>query len=235
VHEVGHNYVHGILANNEWREGWLDEGFVSFLTNWALEERAVVPVNWTRDLEGIQRLEQRQQTQAIALPSAEFRDPATYGAMTYTKASLVFRMLRWVMGDDAFRAALRQYYADHKLQHVTEADLRAAVNAHSPAPLDWFFDQWIHTTHTLDYRIGEVTTSRAADGRWQTRVEVVRAGEIWMPVELAVNGVTQRLDSRERRQIVTVTSTTRPNEARLDPQQILLDIDSANNRKALAQ
>jgi len=27
VHEVGHNYVMGLLANNEWREGWLDEGF----------------------------------------------------------------------------------------------------------------------------------------------------------------------------------------------------------------
>jgi hypothetical protein len=234
LHEVGHNYVHGVLGNNEWREGWLDEGFASFLTNWALEERGVA-VNWNRDLEGIQQLEQRRQTQPIALPSAEFRDPATYGAMTYTKPSLVFRMLRWVMGDDAFRAALRQYYADNKLQHVTEADLRAAVNAHSPAPLDWFFDQWIHTTHTLDYRVGEVTTSQGGDGQWHTRVEVLRDGEIWMPVELAVNGVTQRLESRDRRQVVTVHSTTRPGEARLDPQRVLLDSDSANNRKRLSQ
>jgi hypothetical protein len=234
LHEVGHNYVHGILANNEWREGWLDEGFVSFLTNWALEERGA-PVNWARDLDAIRQLEQRHLTQPIALASAEFRDPATYGAMTYTKPSLVFRMLRWVMGEDAFRAALRQYYADNRLQHVTEADLRAAVNAHARTSLDWFFDQWIHTTHTLDYGIGEVATTRTADGQWQTRIEVVRDGEMWMPIELLVDGVGQRLESRERRQVVTISSATRPAEVQLDPQAILLDIDDANNRKRIPQ
>src|SRR6266704_1317803 len=37
VHEVGHNYTMGILANNEWREGFLVEGFTSFQTSWFFE------------------------------------------------------------------------------------------------------------------------------------------------------------------------------------------------------
>jgi hypothetical protein len=230
LHEVGHNYVHGILANNEWREGWLDEGFVSYLTDWA-HELAGRPVNRERSMAQIRELERRGLSQPIGWPSADFRDYATYGAMTYTKTSLVFRMLHWLIGDEAFRAGLRQYYADHRLQHVTETDLRAAMAAHHGERLDWFFDQWIHTTGTLDYAIAGLVTSQAADGRWVSRIEVVREGDIWMPVELRVNGAAQRLVSQERRQTVTITTDTRPAEAVLDPENVLIDIDPSNNRR----
>jgi hypothetical protein len=230
LHEVGHNYVHGILANNEWREGWLDEGFASFLTNWA-HERHGRPVNWAASYNTIREMERAGLTQPVGLPGAEFRDPRTYSAMTYTKPMIVFRMLHWMMGEDAFRAGLRRYYADNMLQHVTEADLRAALGAYHPGGLDWFFDQWIHTTATLDYRIGELETWQADDGGWIARVEVIRDGDIWMPVDLRVDGTTQRLTSREPRQVVLLRLQARPEAAELDPDGMLLDIDPANNRR----
>jgi hypothetical protein len=230
LHEVAHNFVHGILANNEWAEGWLDEGFASYLTNWALTAMDQ-QVNWTSALTTIRGLERTGASQPIALAAAEFRDFRTYNAMTYTKPSLVFRMLHWLMGDDAFRTALRRYYTDNRLRHVTEADLRRAVNTVSPENLDWFFDQWIHTTHTLDYRIGELSTWQAEDGRWIARVEVIRDGEAFMPVDLLVGSETRRLTSREPRQVVFVSSVEPPDRATLDPDNVLIDIDPANNTR----
>jgi hypothetical protein len=232
LHEVGHNFVHGILANNEWREGWLDEGFVSYLTNWAHEE-AGRPVNWEGGLNTIRTMEREGRTQPIGLPSADFRDPSTYSAMTYTKPSLVFRMLHWLIGDEAFRAGLRNLYAEHALQHFTETDLRAAFSAAASDDLDWFFDQWIHTTGTLDYSVGDATVEQAADGTWATRVEVIREGEIRMPVDIRVGDTVYRLPSGERRQSVTVTTATRPDAVTLDPQNILIDTDPANNSRSL--
>jgi len=229
LHEVGHNYVHGILGNNEWREGWLDEGFVSYLTNWA-HELAGRPVNWSGTYASIRELELAGLAQPIALPSAEFSDMGIYGAMTYTKPSIVLRMLHWLMGNDAFRAALRKYYADNRLQHVREADLRAAVNDVATEPLDWFFQQWIHTTGTLDYRLGDVAMEQGTDGQWRVRVEVLREGNVWMPVDLRAGATVRRLTSRERRQLVEFRLPEQPALIQLDPDGILLDLDPSNNR-----
>src|SRR5690606_21152553 len=115
--------------------------------------------------EGIRRMERAGQSQPIALESAEFRDPRTYSAMTYTKPSLVFRMLRDYLGEDTFRRALKVFYERKALQHVTEQDLRAAFETAAGEDLDWFFDQWIHTTATLDYRI-ESARARQEGSEW---------------------------------------------------------------------
>jgi hypothetical protein len=233
VHETAHQYVHGILANNEWREGWLDEGFASFLASWYNEAAGADPVRlWEPTILQMGEFERAGAAQPIALASADFRDYNAYSAMTYTKASIVLRMLRWLLGDDDFRRAMRHYYENNRLRHVREQDLRASVEAFHPEPLDWFFRQWIHGTATLDYRLGAVTTTQAAGG-WQTRIEVIRAGEAWMPVDLRAGSVTRRLDSRERTQVVTLTTRERPAEVVLDPDQVLLDVDRSNDRRPL--
>src|SRR3712207_2537613 len=110
VHEVVHQYLHGILANNEWREGWMDEGFTSFVEDWFTEDltrdslRTALPALspaaledsvaariWGSTMRVLGRLERADSVQPIALPGAAYASPRLYTAMTYTKASAVFR------------------------------------------------------------------------------------------------------------------------------------------------
>ena len=229
VHEVTHQYLHGMLANNEWREGWLDEGFTSFMSSWYREAKGDTAV-WNGTMAALERLERGDSTQAIALPAAEFRNPAIFSAMTYTKPSAVFRMLRELVGQNTFREILRTYFREFRLRHVTGADFQAVAERVSRRDLDWFFAQWIERTDKLDYSVSEATSTRLGDGRWRTRVVVDRAGQAWMPVVLRLGGSTQTLQSRARRQTVTVVTAQRPSEVMLDPDWVLIDPNRANNR-----
>ena len=232
MHEGGHNYAHGILANNEWREGWLDEGFVSFLTSWSAEARGQRG-GWERSLQSIRQLEQAGQAQPVDLPGAEYRNERVYSAMTYTKAELVFRMLRDVMGETDLRAALRRYYQVNRLHHVREEDLLAALEEFHPEGLDWFFHQWLHTTATLDFSLGEIAARQRADGRWDVAIEVKRQGDAWMPVTVQVGSGRYRLTSMDARQWLPLVLPERPAEVVIDPDAVLIESDVTNNRRQL--
>jgi hypothetical protein len=236
VHEIVHQYAHGMLANNEWEDGWLDEGLTSFLTNWYWEETGRPEREvWQATMESLREVERAGRTQPVALPDAAFVDFPTYIAMAYRKPAVVFRMLRWMVGEEQMLDIMRTYYERNKLFHVDEGDLREAVNLATGRDFDWFFEQWIHTTNTLDYTVLGARTRQLADGRWRTEVDVYRMGEAWMPVTLQVGDETLLLESRDRRQRVEVITRERPEEAVLDPEDVLLDIDPTNNRRSVRE
>lgn len=229
VHEVAHQWLHGILANNEFREGWMDEGFTSFVTNWYFEAKGDTGI-WRNTMLTLERMERTDSVQPIALPGAAFRSPRLYTAMTYTKAGAVFRMLRDLLGEETFRRVLREFHARHRLQHVTGADFQRVAEEVGGRDLDWFFDQWITRTDGLDYGVASASTAPAGGGRWRTRVTVQRTGAAWMPVTVQVGDVTRRLEGRGRRQSFEVVTATRPAEVLVDPRWVLIDPDRSNNR-----
>jgi hypothetical protein len=232
VHEIAHQWAHGILANNEWKEGWLDEGMASFLGN-LYAENAGLRLNFAAQTQGIARADTAAGAQPIATASADFKDMQSYSTMTYTKPALMLRMLMDMLGEQTFRAGMKRYYEENRLEHVDETDFKDAMEAVAKTDLDWFFQQWLHTNHTLDYAIASATSAQQANGTWRTTVEVTRAGQAWMPVRLKVGDVVTKLDSRDAAFTVTVDTPAKPAEAVLDPDAVLIDLDRQNNVKAI--
>ena len=234
VHEMIHMYIHAILAPNEWREAWFDEGLTTFVTQWYWEVQGMDPEEvWRGRIEGIRERERRGQTEPVGLESAEFSDFQMYVQMSYSKAALIYRMLRWMVGEDTMVAILNHLYEENTLSHVDESDLRRSVNTVTGESYDWFFDQWLYTTDTVDYGIADAVTAPTGDGRWRTTVRVRRLGNAWMPVALRVGDVERRLDSRDRVQTVEIVTDQRPSEAVLDPDDILVTPDASNHRREI--
>jgi hypothetical protein len=169
----------------------------------------------------------------VSTPAKDFSSFQMYGSMSYAKASVIFRMLRELLGEDDFRRLLREYYARHRFRHVTESDFLGTAEAVSGKQLKWFFDAWLHGNDTLDYAVRDVELEPLADGNWRTIVEVERLGEIWMPVSVRVDRKVVVAESRSRSQLVEVITSDRPGEVEIDPDAVLLDADRSNNRLEL--
>ena len=234
VHEVGHNYVMGLLANNEWREGWLDEGFTSFQTSWFWETmgRESYPETEAQVLE----LDLDDYSEPPSLVAEDYRDFASYNIAIYTRGELFFHQLRAIVGDQVMHRILQTFYARWKYHHVNEAAFRAVAEEVSGRDLSTFFAQWLHTTELYDYAVGRVRTARRGDG-WLTRVEVVRKAPGRFPQDVAViaQGDTAlgRTDGLAEREWVEIATATRPRQVVLDPLVRSHDWNMLNNRRRL--
>jgi hypothetical protein len=243
VHELGHNYTMGILANNEWREGWLDEGFTSFQTNWFWEVNGKTGAY--EDTEAaILRLDLEDYSEPPSLVAERYRDFMSYNTAIYARGELFFQQLRYIVGNATMVRILRTFYQRWKLRHVDEAAFRAVAEEVSKRDLSTFFAQWLHTTELYDYAVGKVERSEvsaeqrggeAAGQRWRTRVEVVRKAPGRIPVVVAVvaekDTAVVRADGLGEREWVTLETASKPKEVVLDPRVRTHDWNMLNNRK----
>jgi hypothetical protein len=235
VHEAGHNYTMGLLANNEWREGWLDEGFTSFQTTWFWEASGR-PSTYPETEAGVLFADLDGWSEPPSLVAEAYRDFNSYQEAIYTRGELFFHQLRHLVGDATMHRILRTFYDRWKYRHVDEAAFRAVAEDVSDRDLSALFAQWLHTTELYDYGVGKVKRDRRADG-WVTRVEVVRHAPGRYPVDVAVvaegdTAVTRSTGLAER-EWVEVATRTKPREVLLDPLVRGHDWNMLNNRRSL--
>lgn len=231
LHEIGHQYTYGILGDNEWKEGWLDEGFTTFQTAWNFQSRGMgVPSRQTQML--ILGLDLDGWSQPVVQPAERYRDYGTYARMIYTKGQLVYEMLRYVLGEATFRRAVREYYVRWRFKHVSSETFQQVCEEVSHRDLGWFFAEWLHGEPIVDYALSKVRRRRTPDG-WITEIEIRRLGSGVMPVDIAVpvgdTTLIVRAGGIEHRETVEVRTAAKPGRVELDPARQTMDWNYLNN------
>ena len=233
LHEGGHTYLMGILANNEWKEGWLDEGFTSFQTSW-YEEVQARNDGATRNLEaGMLLSDLDNQSQPVSTVSEKFRDFNTYNNMIYSRGELFLHELKRMVGDETMLAILRTYYSRWKLRHVDEAAFKAVAEEVSHRDLSTFFAQWLHDVVLTDYAIQTARRELTPAG-WRTTIDIVRKSPGIFPVTVAVYGESDTAyvtanGSAEHEQVSTMMRS-KPRRIMLDPFTMAHDWNMLNNQ-----
>lgn len=74
-------------------------------------------------------------------------------ARVYPKGSTIIHMLRYVLGDEAYKKVIKQYLTKHAFGNVETNDLNQSIKDVLGLNLDWFFDQWLYKGGEPHYKV----------------------------------------------------------------------------------
>jgi aminopeptidase N len=182
VHESVHSWFYGVLASNESRHPWMDEGmteYASSIVMKALFPREGDPHAGAKDA-WLSMLGE-DDNEPMDLHADHFLTNKAYGVTAYSKGELLIDQLGAVIGERTLADGLRRYYQRCRFRHPDPVDLQRAMEKQSGLELEWYFDEWLRSTRDLDYAVREV------HGRGDSlHITLERKGDMLMPVDLSV-------------------------------------------------
>lgn len=183
AHEIGHTWFQFLMASNESKHPWLDEGFAEYTCT--LIENSVLGVETSepmkRHFNRYFDLALSGKEQPMSTHADRFAYNKSYSISTYSKGALVLAQLRYIIGEENFWESLKKYYNDWAFKHPTPNDFMRCAEKTSGMELEWFLTDWTQTTNTIDYGVKDAV---ALEG--QTIVTLERIGLMPMPVEVQV-------------------------------------------------
>ncbi len=183
AHELAHSWFQHILATNESKHEWMDEGFTTFISTLAMNE--VMQENKENPFEGTYKGYYNLVNSGKEQPQTTHADRYdlnfAYGIAAYSKGSIFLSQLGYIIGQDKLMETIRKYYEDFKFKHPVPNDIKRTAEKVSGMELDWYLTDWTQTTNTIDYGIKEV---KEKDGK--TEVSMVRTGAMPMPLDILV-------------------------------------------------
>ena len=184
THELGHSWFQHILASNESKHPWMDEGFTTYIEDSALNElkgdkKEANP--FKGNYNAYYQLVNSGKEQPQTTHGDRYDENRPYSISSYVKGSIFLSQLEYVIGKENVDATLRRYFNDFKFKHPTPNDIKRSAERVSGAELDWYLIDWAQTANTIDYGIKDV-----ADNVGKTTVTLERIGRMPMPIDLVV-------------------------------------------------
>ncbi|HET9331972.1 MAG TPA: M1 family metallopeptidase [Gemmatimonadota bacterium] len=181
AHELAHMWVPMIVANNERRYAWMDEGTTTFNENQAKKD-FFPGTNWDLpEVDSYLEVARAELEGSLMTPSDYHLPGPGYGIASYDKPATGLATLRAILGEDTFLRGYREYLRRWSFKHPYPWDFFATFEDVSGIDLDWFWRGWYYETWTLDQAVGGVRV----DGDRST-VFVEDRGRLPMPVPLTI-------------------------------------------------
>lgn len=244
-HEMAHTWFQFLLATNEGKHEWMDEGFTEYVSNAAVNE--ILKQNRENSsassYSGYFYLVKSGNEQPLTTHADRYEFNRAYGISAYSKGQVFLAQLGYVIGDDNLKKTIKKYYNDYKFTHPTPNDVIRAAEKVSGLELDWYLMDFAQTTNTIDYAV------KSAEGN---SITLERIGLMPMPLDITVtytDGTTEdfyiplQMMRGEKPTTATIIKdwawayptytfeTAKPvSTVQIDPKNMMADVDRVNNK-----
>jgi len=255
-HELGHEWYPMMIGSNETNYPFMDEGFNTYITATALEDRYgnngifhkdfLKKYSWMNLPETNVRLfEQRlyllsaRENNEATIMAHPYSIPSSqYGTMAYQKPAAVLVMLEDVIGKETFSKAMNEYYQRWLYKHPYPQDFFNTIEDVAGRDLDWFWNQWFDQTWKLDLAVEDVRNN-TKNGKTVSTIVLESKEQAVMPATLRLtlaDGTTRDIrfsesvwDRGDRTEIVIDSLPAAIEKVVVDPEMKLADVNRLNN------
>ncbi len=236
-HEQGHEWFPMTVGSNERRYVFMDEGFNTFIDQFANDRRFPTMNTAASDARGYEMAAAMGLDQPMMTPADRIL-PNGLGFTGYQKPGMVLNLLRGVVLDSAtFDAAFRSYIRRWAFKHPMPWDFFRTIENSSGRDLAWFWREWFYTTDRIDQAVDTVAQMNLGSGvRAQVRLANRQAGV--MPVHMRLtlaNGEKRDVDLPVQvwfagnEYLFTADLPARITKVELDPEGAIPDVNRRNN------
>ncbi|MFI6206868.1 M1 family metallopeptidase [Streptomyces sp. NPDC051041] len=141
VHELAHQWYGNSVTPRTWRDTWLNEGFATY-AEWLWEEDH----GGDTAQETFDALYAAPGDRIWAFPPARPAGAAhLFDPPVYQRGAMVLHKIRQAVGDDAFRALLRGWAAEHRHGNADTGDFTAYVEKSAPGEdFSAIWEEWLY-------------------------------------------------------------------------------------------
>lgn len=184
VHELGHAWFQHIFASDELTYPWFDEGFTSYIEDWAIDEvikQGKTSDTWRSAYQGYESLVSRNLQEIPTMHADRYQYNSAYSVTSYMKGSVFLAQLGYIIGEENLNKTFKRFYADWAMKHPTPLDFVRCAEKVSSMQLVWYLNEFMQTTNTIDYAIESVESKGD-----KTQITLKRIGRMPISVDMIV-------------------------------------------------
>ena len=176
IHEAGHQWWQGMVANNEILHAWLDEGIneyadsrlqsIAFQPNYLVQrffgdfipwQYRDIPLQRATDTNWMNTFRRAENRDTLATPTYMLW-PGTHQSMSYHKAALILHTLERIHSWEVMQRVLATFFERWKFRHPAPEDFFAVLNEVTGQDHKIFLEQVYTNSYNFDYAIERIVS-----------------------------------------------------------------------------